>query len=76
MRTGDQAAHHLPLGPEPRLQLGAILFDVDDPAGDARCNGRPRDGRCDPQEHARIERFGYEILRSEFQLVDAVRARD
>ena len=58
LRARNQAAHHLSLGAKPRLELGAILFDVDDAAGDTRCYGSPRHGGRDPQQHARIEGFG------------------
>jgi len=40
LRARDQATHHLPFRPEPRLQLGAVLFHVDDAARDARRHGR------------------------------------
>src|SRR5207302_5262602 len=76
LRAGDEAAYHLPLGTESRFQLGAILLDVDDPPRDPGRDGGPRDRRRDPEQHARIERLGNDVVRSELHLLAAICARD
>ena len=81
MRLGSRTArlmmpaHDPARAPEPRLELLAIVLEVDELLRDAARDGGPRDRRRDPEQHARIEREGNEVVGAELHRAQSVEAR-
>ena len=68
-------AHDLVGLAEAAFELLAILLEVDGQLRDAGFHGGLGDGGRFPDEHARVERLGNDVLAAEFQAVDAVGAQ-
>ena len=75
-RAIDQTAHDSACAPEARLELLAIILEVDEVVRRARRDRGPRHSRRDPEQHARIERKRDEILGTELHFAQTVQASD
>ena len=72
----DDTAHDAARAAEPRLELVAVALEVDELARDAARDGGPRDRRRDPQQHARVEREGDQVVRAEMHVAQTVQRGD
>ena len=68
----DDAAHDPARPSQPRLELVAVILDVDELLRDTAGHGRPCHGRRDPEQHARIEGEGNQVVRPELHGSEAV----
>ncbi len=64
-RAAHDPAHDSARSAEPGLERDAIVVEIDEVSRDASRDGGPRDGRGDPEQHARIERVRNNVLLSE-----------
>src|SRR6185312_11010724 len=70
----DQAANDSARAAEPSFQLIAVFVEVDELVGRATRNRGPRHGGRDPQQNARIEREGDQIVGPEVHRLQSVQA--
>src|SRR6185503_3565650 len=71
-----QPAHDAARTAQPHLEPFTIVVEIDEVVRRARGDRRPRDRRRNPQQHARIEREGNEILGAEAHVLKTVQRRD
>ena len=64
-RPIDQPAHHTARAAKSCLETLAVFVEIQELVRDAGRDRRPRHRGRDPQQHARIEREGNQIIRSE-----------
>src|SRR6185437_9789812 len=76
LRAVDETADDSARAAKPAFELIPVLVEIDELVGCSAGDRGPRDRRRDPQQHARVEREGNQIVRPEVHRLQAVQPRN
>src|SRR5688572_30311662 len=68
----NDSAQDATRAPEARLEALTIFVELDELTRDPGGHGRPRDGWRHPEQHARVEREGDDVLGSELHRLESI----